>query len=482
MNSMVKIYIVDVERSTYDRLESLFYSKPELGVKVHGYAHNFVSCINDMPRAKDADVFLVSAFLPDQMGIDLVAKIKDKNPNAKVIMMLRSNTRNLAEVAMEKGADTILQEPYKIKDLLDKIEELVGRDLFQEQEEEEYEQPGYTERDTYEGGYEHKPLYDHTPVNSYETEAAEYEDYTLNRATGVFGAGGASVEKQEEKPNEVVAFASTSSAGKTTLLVNVAAAIAEYSDYEPSICILDLNLMYPSVVLKFHGRELIDSKRSIYELSEDIHYLDESLIKQALIIHEPTNIQIMRTPSDIMRDFKILDSASLEQLINHLRNMFDLVLIDTSSSIKDEATMYSLMVADKVVVVTEPDISNLIQTKRFVETLRELEKDFTERIIPKLQFVLNKENKKTGVDTDLAKKVLGATLRVEIPEDPMVTLMANNGGFVFQENCPAAKPMVELADIVYPFDKELYVAGDSRKERKKNGSSLFGGLLDRFKK
>ena len=115
MSKFVKLYIVDVEKSTYDRLESLFYSKPELGVKVHGYAHNFVSCINDMPRAKDAEVFLISAFLPDQMGIDLIPKIKDKNPNAKVIVMLQNNTRNLAEPSKEKGADEILQKPYKIK-------------------------------------------------------------------------------------------------------------------------------------------------------------------------------------------------------------------------------------------------------------------------------------------------------------------------------------------------------------------------------
>ena len=128
-NKKIKVYIVDIEENTIDRLEELFYNNTQLGVKIIGYAYNYNTCINDFARARDADVFLVSAYLPDTMGTELISQIKKVNPKTKVIVMLQKNTRNLAEISKEKGADDFIQKPFRARQLIEKIHEVTNYEM-----------------------------------------------------------------------------------------------------------------------------------------------------------------------------------------------------------------------------------------------------------------------------------------------------------------------------------------------------------------
>src|SRR5690606_38042176 len=99
-----------------------------------------------------------------------------------------------------------------------------------------------------------------------------------------------------EIPKKVITFSAPKSVGKTSALVNTAVSIVRNSEFEPKIVILDLNLIYPSVVFKFHQDDLIEAKKNIYDLLAEINDLDESLLESALVTHEPTKIKIVNTP------------------------------------------------------------------------------------------------------------------------------------------------------------------------------------------
>lgn len=471
-NNKIKLYVVDIEENTISRLEELFYNHPDYGIKLIGYSHNYNSCVNDLSRAKNADVFLISAYLPDTMGTELITPLKKVNPKAKFIVTLQKTTRNLAEAALSKGADDFIQKPMKAGTLIDKIMEVVGEQTVSQETnayEDEFDPtPSTTKQfeDTLQNpSYSPEEQYEEEEVDApQQSRRALFDAYSENTITS-------SIYTDEDKydgdkPNTVCVFSSTGSNGKTTMLVNSAISIHNNSEYKPKICILDFNMLYPSVQIKFHNDDLIHCKKSVFDLLEDINSLNETLINEALITHEPTGIKILNTPSDSVRDLSSINKDSIITLITHLREMFDLILIDTSTNIRDNMSSFPLIVADKGIVLLEPDLSNLLQTRKFISLMKIFENDSPEKITPKFQFVLNKENQKTIIHVDTIKKTLFNTdVRLTIPEDANITHLSNNGFFAVESNTPSARSIKELGRTIYPYEKELSLTKKPKKSK-----------------
>lgn len=527
LSRKIKLYIVDIEEKTVSRLEELLYGNPQLGIKLIGHSHNYTSCVNDLSRAKEADVYLISAFLPDQMGIYLIEKIKKVNPEGKVIIMLSSSTQNQAEIAREKGADEIILKPFKAKQLIDTIYQLA---VTEEEEEEEftndnfepstssYDEPVSFESVTPAPPVENSRVIENPAFSSFVDE--EYGDFLdsdgnssnyhlqeRNQKRFEISQSAPEIEEEKEeekivppptnkpinnmyqdgakraifdiyaenpignkiyqdpdeldgnKPNQLVVTSSVTSAGKTTLLVNAAIAIHKYSEYKPKICIVDFNLAFPSVLYKFHQDELVMPSRNLFDIVEDKELLDEELIKQALATHEPTGIKILETPADAIRDISSIDRNVIIPLFEKLRAMFDLVLVDTSTNVRADASSYPLTISDKNLIVMEPDLSSLLHTRKFITMLKTVENalggdKFTNRNI----YILNKDNPKTGIHVDTAKRTIhNNPIRLTIPEDVNITHLSNNGQFVIHSSLGIAREIKELARIIYPLEKDLYL-------------------------
>lgn len=509
LSRKIKLYIVDIEEKTVSRLEELLYGNPQLGIKLIGHSHNYTSCVNDLSRAKEADVYLISAFLPDQMGIYLIEKIKKVNPEGKVIIMLSSSTQNQAEIAREKGADEIILKPFKAKQLIDTIYQLA---VTEEEEEEEftndnfepstssYDEPVSFESVTPAPPVENSRVIENPAFSSFVDE--EYGDFLdsdgnssnyhlqeRNQKRFEISQSAPEIEEEKEeekivppptnkpinnmyqdgakraifdiyaenpignkiyqdpdeldgnKPNQLVVTSSVTSAGKTTLLVNAAIAIHKYSEYKPKICIVDFNLAFPSVLYKFHQDELVMPSRNLFDIVEDKELLDEELIKQALATHEPTGIKILETPADAIRDISSIDRNVIIPLFEKLRAMFDLVLVDTSTNVRADASSYPLTISDKNLIVMEPDLSSLLHTRKFITMLKTVENalggdKFTNRNI----YILNKDNPKTGIHVDTAKRTIhNNPIRLTIPEDVNITHLSNNGQFVIHSSLGIAR-------------------------------------------
>lgn len=508
VNKKIKLYVVDFERNIVRRIDELFTRFPQYNIKFIGSSHNYSSCINDAGHWEEADVFLISAYLSDMMGFELIKPIRSKNPNAKIIISVKSNTLNHAEEAMRKGANKVLTKPITAGELIETIHDLMGilnddsgeentenldesdsnnnsypqsfnktdsNDVNDEDDEESYLHDSYMdENQVHHDDYFTKLIEENIPDEE-EIVTPTPKPKTLSKPVppppqvrrnidDIYNPVSAPLYKKEEddflgkKPNNVVVFSSTSSSGKTSLIVNIAIAINKFSQYKPKIVLVDFNLLFPSIFLKFHHNDMILCKKNIYELIEDIDDLSDELIEEALITHEPTGIKILNTPRDVVRAQEI-NKDIIEKIITHLRTMFDLILIDTSSNFELPSNSFPLVISDKNIVVLEPDVTSVLHTGRLIELIQNIEKNMGTNIIPKTQFVLNKQKNKPLIELEDIKETLsGSEIRFIIPEDFKIIDYGNNGLSIIDYPSTATKHIKELARSIYPFETEFSIA------------------------
>ncbi|GAB6455327.1 hypothetical protein bcgnr5369_26440 [Bacillus cereus] len=523
----INLYIVDNSEQFTGKLEEIFFERRHLGINVIGSAIKNRACVEDIKNTRQADVFLISAFLPDKMGIELVTYLKKNvNPNAKFIITVTSNTRNLVEQALSAGADAFLQKPFNPTKVVELIYELCGKEFVEE--EEEIEENHYQD---YQGKYEEEEENEFV-VEDDEEEDEDVEDIFKQKSnfhvdyneeeddeddddaedifkqkndfmdtpkpkpriqkdvTQMFSGPNAGNSlfggvADSNKPNKVVTFTAPKSSGKTTTLVNVAASIKRNSEYDPKIVIVDLSLVYPSVQFALHHEDLQLAKKTIYDLMDDIYELDKELLRKATIVHEPTGIHIIDTPFQSIRDFTRVTKDKIKQLILFLREEYDLVLIDTSGNIRDYTTTIPMSMSDINIILFQSDFTSLVQTRKFVEMVQLLEESVDRRILDKTMLVLNRYDEGSSLSVDKARSTIldveGLELNIplHIPEEPEMTKYTNKGAFIVDKNGATGEKIKELAAMIYPF----YAGGDSsRREAKKESNSLFGSFMNKFKK
>jgi len=70
-------------------------------------------------------LILLDNRLPDGFGLDYISTIKEKNPEAKVIMISGVDIA-AKDVALENGADTFLEKPFTRAQLFDSVTGLLN--------------------------------------------------------------------------------------------------------------------------------------------------------------------------------------------------------------------------------------------------------------------------------------------------------------------------------------------------------------------
>lgn len=73
----------------------------------------------------DIDIAFLDIALPGMSGIDALREIHILRPNMRIVMMTGHNSDQYAKQARMLGAVDIIQKPFDLMQLLDKIESLV---------------------------------------------------------------------------------------------------------------------------------------------------------------------------------------------------------------------------------------------------------------------------------------------------------------------------------------------------------------------
>ena len=182
--------------------------------------------------------------------------------------------------------------------------------------------------------------------------------------------------------------------GTTTIAVQLALRAAGPGR---SVCLVDFDLQsgdVPSLLDLTHHRGVADLLEVAGELTT--RHLDESLYVHA------SGLRVLVAPDEGERGEEV-DGRAARGILGAIKSRFDVVVVDCGSVVT-EANAVAVELADRVVLVTTPDVPALRAANRLLGMWRRLDI----RKVDDVTGVVNRVSRKIEVQPDLARKVLAA--------------------------------------------------------------------------
>jgi len=207
--------------------------------------------------------------------------------------------------------------------------------------------------------------------------------------------------------------------GKTTAVANIAVALA--AEGVKVVCIDgDIGLRNLDVVLGLENRIVYD----IVDVIEGRCKLRQAMIRDK---HLP---ELYLIPAAQTRDKNAVSPSDMIRVCNELRPDVDFVLIDSPAGI-ERGFRNAIAPADRVLVVTNPEVSAVRDADRVIGILEAEEKGSPGLIINRLNAALVKQHDMLSAEDVL--DLLGIPLLGIVPEDETVIVSSNRGTPVAQD-------------------------------------------------
>jgi septum site-determining protein MinD len=207
--------------------------------------------------------------------------------------------------------------------------------------------------------------------------------------------------------------------GKTTTVANIAVALASLG--LKVVCVDgDIGLRNLDVVMGLENRIVYD----IVDVIEGRCKLRQAMIRDK---HLP---DLFLIPAAQTRDKNAVSPSDMVRLCNELRSEVDYVLIDSPAGI-ERGFRNAIAPADRVLVVTNPEVSAVRDADRVIGILEAEEKRSPALIINRLNPALVKQHDMLSADDVL--DLLGIKLIGVVPEDETVIVGSNRGTPVAQD-------------------------------------------------
>ena len=201
--------------------------------------------------------------------------------------------------------------------------------------------------------------------------------------------------------------------GKTTATANLAVALAAAGS--KVVCIDgDIGLRNLDVILGLENRIVYD----IVDVIEGRCRLKQAMIRDKKL----PNLYLI--PAAQTRDKNAVSPSDMNRLIKDLRPDFDFVLIDSPAGI-ERGFRNAIAAADRVIVVTNPEISAVRDADRVIGILEAEDKGPGTLIINRLNPILVKRNDMLSAEDVL--DLLAVELIGIVPEDENVIIGSNRG-------------------------------------------------------
>lgn len=191
--------------------------------------------------------------------------------------------------------------------------------------------------------------------------------------------------------------------GKTSSVAALGAALAEFGK---KVLVIDANFSAPNLGLHL----------GIVDPEITVHHVLRGKAKAEDAIYEYDNFDVM--PASLL-DRQIKNPLHFKNKISHLKNSYDIILIDSSPSLNNE-TLAAMMASDELLVVTTPDHPTLSATLRAIRLAKQ-------RKTPIIGLILNKVyNKDFELSIEEIEEAAGAPVLAVLPHDiAMLEALAN---------------------------------------------------------
>jgi len=156
--------------------------------------------------------------------------------------------------------------------------------------------------------------------------------------------------------------------GKTTTVANLGAAMA--NEFGKNILVVDANFSAPNLGLHLG---LVDPKVTLHDVLNDNNNVADAIHEHEQGFHVLPSAYIGGN----------IDPSKLKQKINHLREKYDAILIDSSPNLNSEM-LATMIAADELLVVSSPDYPTLSTTLRAIRLAKEKKTPITGLILNKV--------------------------------------------------------------------------------------------------
>ena len=208
----------------------------------------------------------------------------------------------------------------------------------------------------------------------------------------------------------VTVFSTKGGVGKSTVATNLAAALVQP---DRKVCIVDLDVQSGDVAIMLQ----LFPHRTLADLHHMDHGVDQSGV-ESLMTQHPSGLSVLVAPVQV--DAKV-SPGSVGAVLQTLKTMYDVVVVDTSGSFDDYA-LVAIDNSDVLLLVGTLDIPALKSLKVATETLELLN-------IPrsKWKLVLNRADAKVGLSPSDFEKTLEMEISLSVPSSIEVPASVNRG-------------------------------------------------------
>jgi len=201
--------------------------------------------------------------------------------------------------------------------------------------------------------------------------------------------------------------------GTTTTATNLAVALASRANARVALIDLDLQFGDVGAVLDLHSANSIAELIGHDDLGLEL--IDETFVKHA------SGLRVLVAPDDL-EAVPTIDPDEVIRLLEQLRPFFDYIVCDLWSSF-EELTVGVLRAADRVLLVTTPELPALRNLQRVLNSVRP-----DVQLDEKVLVVANRFPGKTGLSREDMTKAVGRPIAATIPSEGVSVTDAINRG------------------------------------------------------
>ena len=334
-------------------------------------------------RAAEPDIILVDSQLESESTMDIIDDLALQFPTASVVAILPTNDPLVAQQVMLAGARAFLIAPFSQINLVSTLRRV-----------------------------------------------SELEGRRQQTRTSVASA----VPESTRPLHSITFFSPRGGTGVTSIAANTAIALAEETSKKV--------LLFEGKVFFGHLEVILNLRvqNTIADLIPHATNLDEGLVRDVVSPH-PSGIHVLMAPSNI----QVAQGIRAEDIYNifiGVSRLYDYVVVDAGGVLND-ISVTLMDAADRIVLVTTPDLASLHDTSRFLQLSRSLSYP-----ADKILMVLNKAGVEGGVKLHDIESVLHHQVYHQIANDSATVLRSINRGIPFLVYYPhsrASKSIQQLA-------------------------------------
>lgn len=418
MSDNIRVLIVDDLPETRENVRKLLQFEQD--IEVVNQAGTGEQAI-EMAQADQPDIILMDINMPGIDGIGASQRISELVPRAQVIIMSVQSDSDYLRRAMMAGARDFLTKPFGGDELVAAI----------------------------------RRVYDKRPTITAASPRGQ-------QVAGVPAAAAPEVTTG----NIVAVFSPKGGSGCSTIAINLGVSLAK-SGFNTAL--VDGSLQFGDVAVMLNMKPVT----SVLDLSDNANDLDNDLISSVLQKHQSSLNVLLAPPRPEMAE--VITEESMKEMLDSLRQMYDFILVDTSSSLNG-ITLGILDTADRIVLVTQQNLPSLKNVSRFFDLSQSLEYDSE-----KVSLVVNRASDKRGISVKDISNTLKRPVIMTIPDDDSSVNTAIDQGVPLltgsNKRRPVSMAINKLADqLVQDLVDGKDVLGEPTDEPKPGGlfSRLFG--------